>query len=88
MIAAIARGVAAGNATLSRVEQIKRFTVLPVFWEPGGDEVTLTMKLRRKPIAAKYAEQIALLYAEDLAASVHEPDAAPSRVGGAVTARR
>lgn len=27
----IARGVAAGNATLSRVEQIKRFTVLPTF---------------------------------------------------------
>lgn len=85
VIAAIARGVAAGNATLSRVEQIKRFTVLPVFWEPGGDEVTLTMKLRRKPIADKYAEQIAQLYAEDLAATVHEPDGQRSRAGGADT---
>ncbi|MFI5539827.1 fatty acid--CoA ligase FadD11 [Nocardia sp. NPDC051900] len=85
VISAIARGVAAGNATLSRVEQIKRFTVLPVFWEPGGDEVTLTMKLRRKPIADKYAEQIAQLYAEDLAATVHEPDGQRSRAGGADT---
>ncbi|WP_280364577.1 fatty acid--CoA ligase FadD11 [Nocardia wallacei] len=72
---AIAAGVAAGNATLSRVEQIKRFTVLPVFWEPGGDEVTLTMKLRRKPIAAKYAAEIEALYAEQPGATVREPSA-------------
>jgi long-subunit acyl-CoA synthetase (AMP-forming) len=45
------------------VEQIKKFTVLPEVWEPGGDEVTPTMKLKRKPIAAKYAEQIEALYA-------------------------
>ena len=24
------------NVKLSRVEQIKRFAILPVFWEPGG----------------------------------------------------
>jgi long-subunit acyl-CoA synthetase (AMP-forming) len=34
-----------------------------VFWEPGGDELTPTMKLRRKPIAEKYAEEIGALYA-------------------------
>ncbi|WP_280317375.1 fatty acid--CoA ligase FadD11 [Nocardia wallacei] len=75
VLAAIAAGVAAGNATLSRVEQIKRFTVLPVFWEPGGDEVTLTMKLRRKPIAAKYAAEIDALYAEHPGPAVCEPAA-------------
>ncbi|MEV6324702.1 fatty acid--CoA ligase FadD11 [Nocardia sp. NPDC051787] len=80
VVAEIARGVAAGNATLSRVEQIKRFTVLPTFWEPGGDEVTLTMKLRRKPIAAKYAEQIALLYAGDPAETVHQPEGQQARL--------
>ncbi|WP_067834258.1 fatty acid--CoA ligase FadD11 [Nocardia lijiangensis] len=73
VIAAIARGVAAGNATLSRVEQVKRFTILPVFWEPGGDEITLTMKLRRKPIAEKYAAEIETLYADLPDGSVHEP---------------
>ena len=50
MIARIAAGVAEGNAKLSRVEQIKRFRILPTLWEPGGDEITLTMKLKRKPI--------------------------------------
>ncbi|MFE3187863.1 fatty acid--CoA ligase FadD11 [Nocardia sp. NPDC059240] len=74
LIADIARGVAAGNAKLSRVEQIKRFTILPVFWEPGGDEVTLTMKLRRKPIATKYAQQIDAMYTPTLSEGVHEPD--------------
>ncbi|MFF0533246.1 fatty acid--CoA ligase FadD11 [Nocardia amikacinitolerans] len=73
VITAIARGVAAGNAALSRVEQVKRFTILPVFWEPGGDEITLTMKLRRKPIAEKYAAEIEALYADRPDGSVHEP---------------
>ncbi|WP_067822524.1 fatty acid--CoA ligase FadD11 [Nocardia inohanensis] len=75
VVAEIARGVAAGNAKLSRVEQIKRFTILPTFWEPGGDEITLTMKLRRKPIAAKYAEQIERMYSPELPDGVHEPAA-------------
>ncbi|WP_433580416.1 fatty acid--CoA ligase FadD11 [Nocardia brasiliensis] len=73
VIAEIARGVAAGNTKLSRVEQIKRFTVLPTFWEPGGDEITLTMKLRRKPIAAKYAHHIDRLYTPECPPEVHEP---------------
>jgi long-chain acyl-CoA synthetase len=76
VIARIAAGVAEGNAKLSRVEQIKRFRVLPTLWEPGGDEITLTMKLKRKPIFTKYAEQIKELYARDLHPDVHEPAAA------------
>lgn len=73
VIARIAAGVAAGNAKLSRVEQIKRFRVLPTLWEPGGDEVTLTMKLKRRPIAAKYAAEIDELYAPEPGPTVHEP---------------
>ncbi|OBJ82643.1 fatty acid--CoA ligase FadD11 [Mycobacterium sp. 1245852.3] len=73
VIAQIAAGVAAGNEKLSRVEQIKRFRVLPTLWEPGGDEITLTMKLKRKPIMAKYAEEIEQLYAPELHPDVHEP---------------
>ncbi len=41
------------NQRLSRVEQIKRFPVLHEEWLPGGEELTPTMKLRRKPIAIK-----------------------------------
>lgn len=61
--AAVAAAIEAANRRLSRVEQIKRFTVLPVFWEPGGEEITPTMKLKRGPIAAKYADVIDCLYA-------------------------
>jgi len=58
----IAEGVQRANASLSRVEQIKRHTILPEEWQPGGDELTPTMKLRRRPIAEKYAAQIEAMY--------------------------
>ncbi len=76
VVARIAAGVAEGNVKLSRVEQIKRFRILPTLWEPGGDEITLTMKLKRKPIVAKYASEIEELYSSDLHPEVHEPKAA------------
>ncbi len=59
----IAAAVAEANSHLSRVEQVKRYTVLDSEWLPGGDELTPTMKLKRKPIAAKYAAEIEALYA-------------------------
>jgi long-chain acyl-CoA synthetase len=52
-----------GNSKLSRVEQIKRFLIVGTPWEPGGDELTPTMKLKRKPIAEKYSAEIENLYA-------------------------
>jgi long-subunit acyl-CoA synthetase (AMP-forming) len=63
VLAEVKRGVDEANTHLSRVEQIKRFKLLPVDWEPGGEELTPTMKLRRKPIAERYAEEIEALYA-------------------------
>jgi long-chain acyl-CoA synthetase len=54
--------VDAANERLSRVEQIKRFALLEEEWLPGGDELTPTMKLKRKPIAAKHAARIEALY--------------------------
>ena len=59
----IKAGVERANTHLSRVEQIKRFKVLPCDWPPAGDELTPTMKLKRKPISAKYAAEIEALYA-------------------------
>jgi long-chain acyl-CoA synthetase len=56
-------GVERANSHLSRVEQIKRFRILPCDWAPAGDELTPTMKLKRKPIASKYAAEIEALYA-------------------------
>ena len=61
--AEVQRGVDAANEQLARVEQIKKFTILDEEWQPGGDELTPTMKLKRKPILEKYATQVEALYA-------------------------
>jgi long-subunit acyl-CoA synthetase (AMP-forming) len=50
------------NAQLSRVEQIKRFEILDDAWQPGGDELTPTSKLKRRAILTKYAHFIERLY--------------------------
>jgi long-chain acyl-CoA synthetase len=60
--AAIQACVDHANARLSRVEQIKYFAVLSDEWLPDSEELTPTMKLKRRPIAHKYADQIEALY--------------------------
>jgi len=64
MIAAVAHGVDRANSHLARVEQIKKFTIVRGDWLPGGDELTPTMKLKRRPIAAKYEREIEAMYAD------------------------
>ncbi|MDX6641153.1 MAG: long-chain acyl-CoA synthetase, partial [Solirubrobacteraceae bacterium] len=59
---AVQQGVDEANAKLARVEQIKKFTIVAGDWLPGGDELTPTMKLKRKPIAEKYAPDIEAMY--------------------------
>ena len=63
VLSAVEMAVKEANTRLSRVEQIKKYTVLSTIWEPSGDELTPTMKLKRKPIDAKYAVEIDELYA-------------------------
>ena len=63
VVAAVQEGVDRANSQLARVEQIKKFTIVPGDWLPGGDELTPTIKLKRKPIAAKYAAEIEAMYA-------------------------
>jgi long-subunit acyl-CoA synthetase (AMP-forming) len=58
----IAKAVETANARLSRVEQIKRYEVLSGEWLPGGEELTPTMKLKRRPIERKYEAEIEALY--------------------------
>jgi long-subunit acyl-CoA synthetase (AMP-forming) len=50
------------NSEVSKVEGIKKFTVLGRDWLPGGEELTPTMKLKRKPIAEKYVAEIESMY--------------------------
>lgn len=61
--ALVGQAVDRANARLARVEQIKRLRILPGDWAAGGDELTPTMKLKRRPIAEKYADVIEELYA-------------------------
>lgn len=70
IIEEVTLAVKAGNSKLSRVEQVKRFAIVPSAWDPGGDELTPTMKLRRKPIAGKYADTIVDLYSNPPGAGV------------------
>ncbi len=60
---AVAEAVEAANTKLAKVEQIKKFSIVRGDWLAGGDELTPTMKLKRKPIAEKYAETIESMYA-------------------------
>jgi long-chain acyl-CoA synthetase len=63
VIAAVQGAVDAANEKMSRVEQIKKVRSRATDWEPGGEELTPTMKLKRKPISEKYGEEIEALYA-------------------------
>jgi len=62
MIESVQAGIDAANRRLARSEQIKKFTIVPGDWAPGGDELTPTMKLKRRPISAKYAAEIEAMY--------------------------
>jgi long-chain acyl-CoA synthetase len=62
VLAEVQRGVDSANEAMARVEQIKKFKLLDAEWEPGGDELTPTMKLKRKPIHEKYGREIEALY--------------------------
>jgi len=62
VVEAVQAGIDDANRHLARVEQIKKFTIVPEDWLPGGEELTPTMKLKRKPIAAKYAAEIEAMY--------------------------
>jgi long-chain acyl-CoA synthetase len=50
------------NAHLSRPEQVKSFELLPVEWTAESEELTPTLKLKRRVVHAKYADVIDRLY--------------------------
>jgi long-chain acyl-CoA synthetase len=60
--AAIERALHEVNETLARVEQVKRFTILPRPFGVATGELTPTMKLRRKVIAERFAREIDAMY--------------------------
>ena len=61
--AEIERNVGEANKRFSQVEQVKKFTILGEEWQPDSEELTPTMKLKRRGVNTKYAEEIEALYA-------------------------
>jgi long-chain acyl-CoA synthetase len=61
--AAVRSAVDAVNADRSRYEQIKRFAILPREFSVENEEVTPTLKLRRKVILEHFADEVDGLYA-------------------------
>ena len=58
----IARAVAEANESVARVEQIKKWFVVPDEWTPDSGEVTPSLKLKRRVVLDKYADQIESMY--------------------------
>jgi len=63
-IAEVRRALTIANTHLSRVEQFKRFTILPNEWSPESEELTPTMKLKRRVIESKYKPEIDAMYGD------------------------
>ncbi len=62
LVAEIGSAVEQANSKMSRVEQVKRWSIVPDLWEPGGELITPTVKLKRRPIADEYAGLIESMY--------------------------
>ena len=54
--------VDAANTRLSRPEQVKSFELLPVEWTAESEELTPTLKLKRRVVNKKYADIVDRLY--------------------------
>ncbi len=57
--------VAIMSSNRPELQVVDLAAVLPTEWAAGGDELTPTLKLRRRPIAAKYRAEIGAMYEED-----------------------
>lgn len=63
--ALVQQSVDSANQRLSRPEQVKAWELLPMEWTPESEELTPTLKLKRRVVNKKYADVIEGLYAAD-----------------------
>jgi long-chain acyl-CoA synthetase len=70
--AAVDQAVANANAKLSRVEQVKKYTIIAGPWTPDTGEVTPKLSLRRRVIVDRYADVIDAMYAQPEGAEEEE----------------
>jgi long-chain acyl-CoA synthetase len=62
VLAEVGAAVSAANERLARVQQVKQWRLLPVEWTAETEELTPTLKLRRRIVHAKYADVLDTLY--------------------------
>jgi long-chain acyl-CoA synthetase len=62
--AEIKRIVDEANQHVSRVEQVKQYHVVSDEWTPDSGEITPSLKLKRRVVLEKYADQIEAMYQE------------------------
>ena len=65
MIAAVRQALVEVNTHVSSAEQIKRFTILGTEWTPESEELTPTLKIKRRVVDQKYAAEIEAMYAPE-----------------------
>jgi long-chain acyl-CoA synthetase len=58
----IKTAVESANESVARVEQIKKWIVVGDEWTPDSGEVTPSLKLKRRVVLEKYADEIESLY--------------------------
>jgi long-chain acyl-CoA synthetase len=57
------------NGTLAQYESMKRCTVVPDEWSVEDGTLTPSMKLKRRVVEQRYAEEIAVFYKDEATAS-------------------
>ena len=63
VLAEVEQNIADANKQFSNVERIKKFVLLGEEWLADSEELTPTMKLKRRGVLGKYADEIEALYA-------------------------
>ncbi len=62
VVAEVQEAVDDCNRHVSRVESVRKFTVLPTEWTAESEELTPTLKLKRRVILKKYVGEIEAMY--------------------------
>ncbi|HKC19795.1 MAG TPA: AMP-binding protein, partial [Candidatus Dormibacteraeota bacterium] len=77
--AEVQKAVDETNRHVSNVEAVKRFTILPADWTAESEELTPTLKLKRRVINQKYADAIEDMYTREEPRHAAEPTSAEAR---------
>jgi long-chain acyl-CoA synthetase len=62
VVAEVQRALDAVNADMARVEQVKKFVILPKAFSIETGELTPTLKVKRKVVEAKFSTEIESMY--------------------------